>query len=285
MIQKPINGKHKDGLFRMLFSEKKELLSLYNAIRETSYTDIDNLVVNTLEDVIFLSYKNDISFIIDGRLALYEHQSTWSGNMPLRYLFYVSNLFSKITVNDNLYSSKTIPLPSPHFVVFFNGEKDIPDRSIHRLSDAYTIIEEKVNLELMVVVLNINKGHNLQLMKQCKALEGYAFFVQKVKEESLNRSIQEAIEQAVDICIEKNMLAEFFRTHRAEVVSMSIFEYDAAKHIAQEKEESKAEGKAEGKLEGIINTLKLMNQSDEEIVAQLMNQMDLSDEEARKCLE
>ncbi len=252
---KSVNAKHKDGLFRMLFSEKTELLSLYNAIRGTSYTNLDELEVNTLEDVVFLSYKNDISFIIDSRLSLYEHQSTWCGNMPLRYLFYVSSLFSKITANDNLHGSKTIPLPTPQFIVFFNGTKNIPDRSIHRLSDAYTLAEEEVNLELSVLVLNINKGHNEVLMNQCKVLEGYAFFVQRVKEESRSKPIYEAIECAIDICIQEDILADFLKIHRAEVMSVSIFEYDAERHIAMEKEESKAEGKAEGNAHKLIQLI------------------------------
>ncbi len=241
---------------------KTELLSLYNAIRGTSYTNLDELEVNTLEDVVFLSYKNDISFIIDSRLSLYEHQSTWCGNMPLRYLFYVSSLFSKITANDNLHGSKTIPLPTPQFIVFFNGTKNIPDRSIHRLSDAYTLAEEEVILELSVLVLNINKGHNEVLMNQCKVLDGYAFFVQKVKEESRSKPIYEAIECAIDICIQEDILADFLKIHRAEVMSVSIFEYDAERHIAMEKEESKAERIVKFAFDNVGNTFSAKSISD-----------------------
>ncbi len=279
MTPSTINHKHKDGLFRMLFSEKKDLLSLYNAIRGTNYRNTEELVVTTLEDVIYLSYKNDISFIVAGRLSLYEHQSTWSGNLPLRYLFYISHLYSKLTADANLYGSKTIPLPPPHFVVFFNGSKDMPDRSIHKLSDAYQIADDDINLELKVLVLNINKGHNAELMKQCKTLHDYAFLIQAIKDAPKEFSIEEAIEYAINLCIQNNILVDFLTAHRSEVILVSIFEYDAQKHIAQEKEESYAEGRAEG-IAAIINSLKSVNASEKIIVQQLMLQMKLSEEEA-----
>ncbi|MFI3209409.1 MAG: hypothetical protein R3Y40_09795 [Eubacteriales bacterium] len=138
-MNKTINRNYKDSLFQMIFSKKKELLSLYNAISGRDYREPELLEINTLEDVIYMSVKNDISFVIDGRLSMYEHQSTWNRNMPLRNLFYISNVYSGITEDSNLYSSKIVRLPNPNFVVFYNGTAKKDDRTIMRLSEAYEV--------------------------------------------------------------------------------------------------------------------------------------------------
>ena len=97
---------YKARLFEMIFRGKEELLGLYNAVNGTNYSNPDELEINTLENAIYLSMHNDVSFIIDSRLSLYEHQSTYSPNLPLRYLFYVSDLYSKMTKDSNLYESR-----------------------------------------------------------------------------------------------------------------------------------------------------------------------------------
>ena len=97
---------YKARLFEMIFREKEELLGLYNAVNGTNYSNPDELEINTLENAIYLSMHNDVSFIIDSRPSLYEHQSTYSPNLPLRYLFYVSDLYSKMTKDSNLYGSR-----------------------------------------------------------------------------------------------------------------------------------------------------------------------------------
>ncbi len=136
-LEPKYNRQYKDSLFRILFSEKEELLSLYNAVAGTNYTNPEELVVNTLADVIYLSMKNDISFIIDGKLSLYEHQSTWNNNMPLRYLLYVGNLYAGLAGKRDLYTCRKIILPNPQFVVFYNGSKKVPEHSYQLLSESY----------------------------------------------------------------------------------------------------------------------------------------------------
>lgn len=99
------NRKYKDTVFRMLFSDRKNLLSLYNAINGTAYENPDDLEIVTLENAIYMGMKNDLAFIIDTNLFLYEHQSTYNPNMPLRDLFYISSEYQKLVDNKSLYSS------------------------------------------------------------------------------------------------------------------------------------------------------------------------------------
>ena len=134
---------YKARLFEMIFREKEELLGLYNAVNGTNYSDPDKLEINTLENAIYLSMHNDVSFIIDSRLSLYEHQSTYSPNLPLRYLFYVSDLYSKMTKDCNLYGSRRIMLPSPRFLIFYNGREERPEREILELAEAFEIQEQE----------------------------------------------------------------------------------------------------------------------------------------------
>jgi len=107
--QKKVRRNYKARLFEMLYRDKKELLELYNAVNDTSYTNPDDLQINTLENAIYLSMHNDVSFVIDSRLSLYEHQSTYSPNLPLRYLMYVSDLYSKITRDPSLELKAVMP--------------------------------------------------------------------------------------------------------------------------------------------------------------------------------
>lgn len=127
---------YKDSVFRMLFKEKGELLSLYNAIYGTEYMDPDELEIATLENAIYMGLKNDVSCIIDYHLILFEHQSTINPNMPLRSLMYVSDLYEKLTAELDIYSSRQIILPNPSFIVLYNGKRKQPERKIMLLSDA-----------------------------------------------------------------------------------------------------------------------------------------------------
>lgn len=125
-----INRKYKDRLFRFLFRDKKDLLELYNAVNGSAYSNADELEIVTLEDAIFMKMKNDLSFIIANQLNLYEHQSTYSPNMPLRGLLYFSRQYEGIVAQhkDQLYSSKLIKLPTPEYVIFYNGKQEQADR-------------------------------------------------------------------------------------------------------------------------------------------------------------
>ncbi len=169
-MEKKPNRLYKSRLFVMIFEDKRNLLELYNAVSGKHYEDPELLEINTLENAIYMSMRNDLSFLIDTRLSLYEHQSTYSPNLPLRFLLYLADLLSEMTKDENLYGSRKVQIPPPRFVVFYNGEEKQPDRKILKLSDLYAVAEEEHKLELEVLMLNINQGHNPELMKTCHTL-------------------------------------------------------------------------------------------------------------------
>lgn len=240
------NRMYKSRIFAMLFSDRNELLKLYNAINGTSYDDPDLLQVNTLENAVYMSMQNDVSFIIDMRLNLYEHQSTYSPNLPVRYLLYVADVYSDYTKDMNLYGTKAVKLPTPRFVIFYNGQAEQPDRKEVKLSELFSIPDADPSLELKAVMLNINKGHNRKLMETCRTLQDYAEYTFRVREYAAEMPLDLAVEQAITECISEGILADFLRKNRAEAKKVSIYEYDEERHMRQTREEGMEEGYANG---------------------------------------
>lgn len=266
------NRMYKSRIFAMLFSDRNELLKLYNAINGTSYDDPDLLQVNTLENAVYMSMQNDVSFIIDMRLNLYEHQSTYSPNLPVRYLLYVADVYSDYTKDMNLYGSRPVKLPTPKFVIFYNGQAEQPDRKEVKLSELFTISESEPSLELTAVMLNINKGHNRKLMETCRTLHDYAEYTSRVREYAAEMSLDEAVERAITECISEGILADFLRKNRAEAKKVSIYEYDEERHMRQTREEGVEEGFASGLEQG-------MKQKEKQIAINLMNAGILTEEQ------
>ena len=245
------NRMYKSRIFAMLFSDRNELLKLYNAINGTSYDDPDLLQVNTLENAVYMSMQNDVSFIIDMRLNLYEHQSTYSPNLPVRYLLYVADVYSDYTKDMNLYGTKAVKLPTPRFVIFYNGQAEQPDRKELKLSELFSIPDADPSLELKAVMLNINKGHNRKLMETCRTLQDYAEYTFRVREYAAEMPLDLAVEQAITECISEGILADFLRKNRAEAKKVSIYEYDEERHMRQTREDGMEEGYANGFSQGI----------------------------------
>ena len=245
------NRMYKSRIFAMLFSDRNELLKLYNAINGTSYDDPDLLQVNTLENAVYMSMQNDVSFIIDMRLNLYEHQSTYSPNLPVRYLLYVADVYSDYTKDMNLYGTKAVKLPTPRFVIFYNGQAEQPDRKELKLSELFSIPDADPSLELKAVMLNIKKGHNRKLMETCRTLQDYAEYTFRVREYAAEMPLDLAVEQAITECISEGILADFLRKNRAEAKKVSIYEYDEERHMRQTREEGMEEGYANGFSQGI----------------------------------
>lgn len=131
------NRSHKDTVFRDLFGtqeHKANTLSLYNALSGKNYDDPDLLEFTTLDDVLYMSVKNDISFLIDDTMILWEHQSTHNPNMPLRGLTYFARLYTAWVERQDrsIYGHTLIELPTPRYFVFFVGEEDRPDKETMR---------------------------------------------------------------------------------------------------------------------------------------------------------
>ena len=254
------NRKYKDTVFRMLFSDRKNLLSLYNAVNGTTYDNPSMLEIVTLENAVYIGMKNDLSFIVNTNLFLYEHQSTYNPNMPLRDLLYIAAEYQKLVDNKSLYSPILQKIPEPNFIVFYNGTEKKEESWVTYLSEAYEDFSGEANLELKVLTLNVNEGHNRKLMEECHILREYAQYVAKVRKYTKEMNLDRAVELAVDECIQEGILVEFLRKNKSEVVAMSIFEYNQEEEERKWKEsvyeaaraEGRAEGKAEGKAEGIL---------------------------------
>ncbi len=221
--------------------------------------------VNTLEDVLYLSMKNDVSFLVGGTMNLYEHQSTFNPNMPLRGVFYFSRLYEGYVADNNLmiYHEKRVRLPKPKYIVFYNGTKNQPDSMELKLSDCFENTDNEAPcLEYTATMLNINYGHNQELMKHCRRLEEYSIFVQCVREYIQSElSVEDALEKTIDTCINQDVLADFLKKHRAEVTNMILTTYDKDLYENTLKEDAREEGREEGRAEirAELNEFKLLN--------------------------
>ena len=220
------NRRYKDTVFRMLFSKKENLLSLYNAVTGRDYENAEALQIVTLENAIYMGMKNDLAFILEMNIYLYEHQSTLNPNIPLRDLFYISIEYQKYINNRSLYSSTLQKIPAPKFMVFYNGTDEVEDRVELKLSSAYEHLSGEPDLELKVLMLNVNEGHNKELMEHCRLLQEYARYVAKVREYAVRMDLNDAVECAIEACIKEGVLVDFLRENRSEVKMLSILEYD-----------------------------------------------------------
>ncbi len=283
------NRKYKDALFRMVFSKKEDLLLLYNAINDTNYSNVDELEIKTLKNVLYMTIKNDISFMIDCSLNLYEHQSTYNPNMPLRGAFYLLEVL-KIYAdqnNLNLFRSTLQKIPTPQYFVFYNGTKEQPDRHVERLSDAF--MTKNGCLECEVTMLNINYGHNKELMEKCRPLEEYAIFVDTVRRYASDKTLKlaKAIALASDECIQKGILVDILTTQRAEVQALILETFDKEQYekdlIEDAKEEGRVEGKAEERAEKIKLVVDLVRDSLLS-VAEAAKRLGMSEEELKRML-
>ena len=248
------NRQYKDTVFRMLFSEKENLLSLYNAVTGNSYQNADDLKIVTLENAIYMGMKNDLAFMLETNIYLYEHQSTLNPNIPLRDLIYIGIEYQQYVDDKSLYSSRLQKIPAPKFMVFYNGTDAVDDWVELRLSNAYEHLAGEPDLELKVLMLNVNEGHNKELMEQCQTLKEYAIYVARVRKYTSEMNLNDAVARAIDDCIKEGILVEFLRKNRSEVKMVSILEYDKE---WEEKKLRKAEYEA-GKSEGIAEIIQNM---------------------------
>ena len=279
------NRLYKDRLYKMIFNDKKELLNLYNAINGTHYDDPAMLTITTLDNAIYMTMENDLSFIIDMRLALYEQQSTVNPNLPLRFLMYITDIYSAYTKDMNIYGSKKVQIPLPSFVIFYNGVKSQPDRTEFLLSELFHPTTDQPALELKAVMLNINKGHNQELMNACHTLRDYSEYVARIRTYSAEMPLTDAVEKAITECIHENILRDFLLKNRAEAKAMSIYEYDEEKTLRMFREEGYEDGERNGKIQATIEMCLEFNLSSDAIVQKLMTKFQFSENQAQEYLD
>ena len=284
-VSLPVNRIYKDRLYKMIFNDKSELLKLYNAINGTHYDDPAMLTITTLDNAIYMTMENDLSFIIDMRLALYEQQSTVNPNLPLRFLMYITDIYSAYTKDMNIYGSKKVQIPLPSFVIFYNGVKSQPDRTEFLLSELFHPTTDQPALELKAVMLNINKGHNQELMNACHTLRDYSEYVARIRTYSAEMPLTDAVEKAITECIHENILRDFLLKNRAEAKAMSIYEYDEEKTLRMFREEGYEDRERNGKIQATIEMCLEFNLSSDAIVQKLMTKFQFSENQAQEYLD
>ena len=104
-MKKQAKKQYKDTVFRMLFRDRRHLLELYNAVSGRSCADPELLEIVTLENAIYMGVKNDLAFLVDFHLYLYEHQSTVNPNMPFRFLQYVAEEYGRPALKGKIHIS------------------------------------------------------------------------------------------------------------------------------------------------------------------------------------
>ena len=279
-VSLPVNRIYKDRLYKMIFNDKSELLKLYNAINGTHYDDPAMLTITTLDDAIYMTMENDLSFIIDMRLALYEQQSTVNPNLPLRFLMYIADIYSAYVKDMNIYSSKKLQIPLPSFVIFYNGVQSQPDKSEFLLSELFHPTTDEPALELKAVMLNINKGHNQELMNACHTLRDYSEYVARIRTYSGELPFADAVKKAITECIQENILRDFLLKNRAEAKAMSIYEYDEEKTMRMFRKETLEDG-----IHAVIKTCRKFNIPSDDIIQSLIANFQISANEAKKYLD
>lgn len=273
------NLKYKDRLFCLIFgdeNEKQNIISLYNALNGTDYSEDEEVEVTTIHDVIYINMKKDVSFIVDSHMSLFDQQSSVNPNMPLRGLMYFGNLYDSYIESRglNIYGSKLIRIPTPQYYVLYNGKVEAPAVAELKLSDAFAKESPKGRFEWTATFVNLNKGKNDALLEKCKPLEEYMFLIRCIRENEANgMRIEDAIDTAVRHCIGCNVLRKFLVAHRAEVVSVCLTEFNEKVFVASMK--------AEGELSMAIRLVKKGRLSVEEAVEELQ----MGEDEFLKYLE
>ena len=245
------NKEYKSDVFSMLLQDKKRAMEIYNAINGTDYDDPELVEMTTLDDKSFsLTVRNDASFILDANLSRYEHQSTYCPNMPLRDLLYFASIIQKQikAQKRDIYGGRILKIPVPHFVVFYNGKEDAPDQYDLRLSDAFEKETEDPEIELVCHVYNINSGKNTPLLSKCQTLREYMYFVDMVrKNNEISGNLEDAIEKAINQCMEENVLRDFLAQHREEVMHVMTLDYTFERRLEMQRAEAIEDGERIGK--------------------------------------
>ena len=304
------NREYKSDVISMMLQIPEYALDVYNAMNNSAYTDSDMIQIMRLENGISLSVRNDASFFINNYLNLYEHQSTYSPNVPLRFLIYLTDLLKNTIGKRDLYSRKCVQIATPHFAVFYNGTEKRPEKEVLKLSDAFINRTDTPEIELTVTVYNINPNNNTQLLEKSEVLRSYMIFVNRVRENlehqkkiaqnapeydeaAYEEELEVAINEAIDYCVKHHIMEEFFRENRNEVTKSMVLDYTWERREelirAEEYEDGKREGleigRAEGEKRGRAEGEKLgVETTQKKLLQTLMETQEITEAEARKML-
>lgn len=250
------NKEYKSDVFSMLLEYPENALEVYNALNDTQYDDPSQVEMTTLDKGISLSVRNDASFLLQTDLNLYEHQSTYNPNMPIRSLIYYVDIVGPMVREKDLYSRKRIKIAQPHFVVFYNGKEERPEKEMQYLSDSFMKKTEDPELEVKVTVYNINVGNNKLFLEKCSVLREYMIFVDKVRDYVASGVMfKESIEQAIEDCIQENVLKEFLISRKDEVTKVMKLDYTWERREELIRAEEREEGREEKIVEQIHKKL------------------------------
>ena len=276
------NRQYKDSvLVELLTSNKLNMIELYNAINHANLSQDTSIEYINIDSSLYSTMRNDIAFLIEGKIiVLLEHQSTINENMPLRCLLYIARLYEKLIKTEYRYLKKLVKIPKPKFYVLYNGVEAYPERKTLHLSDAFIETDRSVVLNLDVEVININLNHNKELFKSCKILNEYSTFVYIARALSKEKGI-EGFNEAINYCIEHNILKDYLEKRRSEVYNFLVAEYDYDMDMKMQGEEHYNEGMQQGKIEGFLTTARRMKNAhcDTEFIQEMTG---LSKEEIEK---
>jgi hypothetical protein len=244
-------------LFGAYFKDPEVLLDVLGAIDDEDYPAGSEVVINTLENVLFKGKVNDVSFVLNRKLiVLIESQTTLSENFPLRFLMYIADLYERHLDSRDVYKRGLIKIPRPEFIVLYNGREKCEDMFVQRLSDAFEDVESPDILELSLRVYNINKGCNPEMLARSKALNDYATFLHMLDEVREGRGeLETTVPKIVEYCIKNGIMADFLEEHGGEVISMLYTEWNLDDAVEVGREEARKEGieigTTRGRKEGI----------------------------------
>lgn len=264
----------KDNVFRLLMDDEDALLSLFNALEGTKYTQREAIHINTLKGPIFNRRLNDLSYSVEHwYLSLVEHQSTWTENIPVRMLIYLGRVYEQILDMAKTYRVSVYRIPLPRLYMLYNGPEDFPKEVPLRLSDAFWEAmgvpgEMTPSLELVVKAININPKAGHPMLEKCPVLKEYSLFIERIQGKlSAGKDRDTAVKEAIRECVRENILREFLTRHGKEVFNMLFDEItyedimrvriEEAEELATERgmkrgmEKGRKKGMEEGMKQGI----------------------------------
>ena len=212
---------------------------------------------HTIDDVIYIKMKNDVSILLESFLYLWEQQSTYNPNMPIRGLMYFSKMYDRYIMENqlNIYGKTLIKLPTPRYTVLYNGTEELPGQMKLKLLESFINTDTSGYFEWTATMINLNNGKNDNLLEHCRPLRDYMTLVNKIRSNNETMKLEDAVDAAVTYCIENDVLKSFLVKHKAEVKDMCITEFNEKIFVDGVREEGRMEGRTEGRLIEIFDSV------------------------------